>query len=192
MATKGLQFLGKKVGQEELGLIREVVAGCRGLSRMELAATVCELMGWTRRSGKMKARECREFLERLEAQGRLVLPEKRQGRPVGARTQIPTSSQGEAGAVLSGTAREVGEIELERVGDESARRLFRELVGRYHYLSHKVPVGAQVRYLVRGSQTGDRVLACVQFSSAAWRLAVRDRWIGWDEAARRLREEVGP
>ncbi len=28
------------------------------------------------------------------------------------------------------------------------------------------------------------VLGCIQFSSAAWRIAVRDEWIGWDEKAR--------
>jgi hypothetical protein len=29
-----------------------------------------------------------------------------------------------------------------------------------------------------------QVVGCVQFSSPAWRLAVRDRWIGWDDATR--------
>jgi hypothetical protein len=28
-------------------------------------------------------------------------------------------------------------------------------------------------------------VACVQFSSAAWRMAPRDAWIGWDDATRR-------
>jgi len=35
------------------------------------------------------------------------------------------------------------------------------------------------------SHLGKRtVLGCIQFSSAAWRIAVRDAWIGWDEKAR--------
>ena len=28
------------------------------------------------------------------------------------------------------------------------------------------------------------MVACVQFSSAAWRIAARDRWIGWEAEAR--------
>ena len=30
-----------------------------------------------------------------------------------------------------------------------------------------------------------QVVACVQFSSAAWRMGPRDAWIGWDDATRR-------
>ena len=29
------------------------------------------------------------------------------------------------------------------------------------------------------------VVGCIQFSSAAWRIAGRDHWIGWDESRRR-------
>ena len=59
-------FVGHEVGAEELGLIREVVGRFGGLSRGELAETVCELLAWTRPTGRLKGRECREFLERLE------------------------------------------------------------------------------------------------------------------------------
>ena len=74
---KAPRFLGQEVGEAEQALIREIVGTCGGLSRMELAATVCELLGWKRRTGSLKARECREFLEKLESQGWLRLPAKR-------------------------------------------------------------------------------------------------------------------
>ena len=187
METNSVHFLGDPVGERELALIREVVDSCGGLSRMELAATVCELMGWRRRSGSLKARECREFLEKLESKGWLVLPEKRPGRPLGRATDVPITEGGEPGPPRVGTARDVGKIRLERVGREQERRLFRELLGRYHYLGHAVPFGAHLRYLVFGSQPAQTLLGCVQFSSAAWRMAVREQWIGWDEATRARR-----
>ena len=89
--------MGDRIRREDLKLIQEVVASCDGLSRMELARTVCELLGWERRNASLKARECREFLEKLDARGLVVLPEKRAGRPV------------------SGTARDLGRLEMERV-----------------------------------------------------------------------------
>lgn len=184
MGRTDLRFLGHAVGDQELRLIQEVVASCGGLSRMELASTVCELLGWTRPSGSLKARECREFLEKLESKGLLVLPQKRAGRPVGSVTEVPVTARGEPGAPLGGTARDLGEIRLQLIQTEDERRLFRELVGRYHYLGHTVPFGAQLRYLVVASSPADTVVGCVQFSSAAWRIAVRDRWIGWDAATR--------
>ena len=184
MEKGDLRFLGRRVTGEDLSMIQEIVTSCGGLTRMELASTVCELLGWKRRSRSLKARECREFLEKLDAKGLLMLPEKRAGRPVGSRTEVPVTERGNPGTVIQGTAHDVGRLELELVGTDEARRLFRELVGRYHYLGHAVPFGAHLRYLIYAEQPERIVVACVQFSSAAWRIAVRDEWIGWDEGTR--------
>lgn len=184
MQSTDLHFLGRRIKREDLTLIQEIVASCTGLSRMELAGTVCELLGWRRRNERLKARECREFLEKLEARGLLVLPEKRVGRPVGSRTEVPVTERGNPGAVVSATVQDLGRLEWELVETDEARRLFRELVGRYHYLGHAVPYGAHLRYVIYAHVPEKTVVACMQFSSAAWRIAVRDEWIGWDEATR--------
>lgn len=184
MESTDVRFLGHGVSGKDLTLIQEVVASCDGLSRMELARTVCELLGWRRRTESLKARECREFLEKLEARSLLVLPEKRAGRPAGSRTEVPVTERGEPGAEVTGTAGDLGRVELELVRTDQARRLFRELVGRYHYLGHAVPFGAHLRYLVYATLPERRIVACVQFSSAAWRIAVRDEWIGWNSSMR--------
>lgn len=183
-ATSGARFCGREFTESELDLIREVVARCSGLSRMELAHTVCELLGWQRVSGGLKARECREFLERLESQGVLQLPAKRPGKPVGTHTRVPVSAQGDPREGLVGSLGEFEPIVLELVQSAEARVLFRELVGRHHYLGHAVAFGAHLRYLVYASRPQPVVLGCVQFSSAAWRMAARDRWIGWDDTTR--------
>src|SRR5438034_221298 len=179
-----LHFLGRRLSGQDVTLIQEIVASCGSLSRMELARTVCELLGWRRRSASLKARECREFLEKLDTRGLLVLPDKRAGRPTGSRTEVPQTERGNPGAVVAGTAHDVGRLELELVETDEARRFFRELVGRYHYLGHAVPFGAHLRYLIFGRLPERTVLGCIQFSSAAWRIAVRDEWIGWDDKAR--------
>ena len=184
MERADLRFLGRQVTGEDLTMIQEIVTSCGGLTRMELARTVCELLGWRRRSRSLKARECREFLEKLDGRGLLVLPDKRAGRPTGSRTAVPVTEGGNAGAGIRGTAHDVGRLELELVGSDEARRLFRELVGRYHYLGHAVPFGAHLRYLIYAELPQRSIVACVQFSSAAWRIAVRDEWIGWDEDTR--------
>ena len=184
MKSTDLHFLGRSVTERDVTLIQEIVASCGGLSRMELARTVCELLGWRRRSASLKGRECREFLEKLDGRGLLVLPDKRAGRPVGSRTEVPKTEHGNPGAEVEGTAHDVGLLELELVRTEEARRLFRELVGRYHYLGHAVPFGAHLRYLISGHLPERTVLGCIQFSSAAWRIAVRDEWIGWDDKTR--------
>ena len=178
------RFSGRAFSTQEVTLIREVVRECSGLSRMELARTVCELLAWRRPNGGLKARECREFLERLDAAGTLVLPDKRRGRAPGSVTRVPQTAAGEPGRPLVGSVRDIEPLRVELVGEPAERLLFRELVGRYHYLGHTVPFGAQLRYLVFASRPQRAVVGCLQFSSPAWRMAARDRWVGWDDRTR--------
>ena len=178
------RFSGRRFTPKELALIREVVESCSGLSRKELAQTVCELLRWKRPSGALKARECWEFLERLESAGALSLPDKQPRRPVGSRTRVPVTWRGNRGRDLVGEVGDFAPVEVEAVETADQRLLFRELVGRHHYLGHAVPFGAHLRYLVYASRPERRVVGCVQFSSPAWRMAARDVWIGWDDATR--------
>lgn len=178
------RYSGRRFTPKELTLIREVVETCSGLSRKELAQTVCELLGWKRPSGELKAQECREFLERLESVGALDLPEKKARRPVGSRTRVPVTARGDRGQEIVGEVGDFAPIEMEAVETADQRLLFRELVGRHHYLGHAVPFGAHLRYLVYAARPERTVVGCVQFSSPAWRMAVRDAWIGWDDTTR--------
>ena len=151
MGASGASFSGRRFSSSELSLIQEVVESCVGLSRMELAQTVCELLDWKRPNGRLKARECREFLERLEDGGHLELPEKRRGKPIGTRTRIPHTERGDPAETLEGELGDIQPVVLELVRSVEQRLLFRELVGRHHYLGHAVPFGAHLRYLVYAS-----------------------------------------
>jgi len=55
--------------------------------------------------------------------------------------------------------------------------LWNEFVARYHYLGYKPLVGAQMRYMVLDRSSNP--VAMLGFSTAAWKLAPRDRLIGW-------------
>jgi len=178
----GLQFCGIPVSEQQLSFIKSTVHRYRRLSRTELAATLCELLGWLRPNGKPKTVECRQFLEQLADRQLLELPETRAGRPKGSTTQIQISVAPPSPVV--GSLRQIGPIRLERVSSAETRAQWRSLVHSYHYLGHRTPFGAHLRYLFRGSH---EVVGCLQFSSAAWRLRARDQWIGWDEDQRQAR-----
>jgi hypothetical protein len=175
---------GRTFSHDELQVVAEIVADGVDLSRRQLMVQVCERLDWRRPTGACKVRECRDLLERLESAGRLTLPPKRAGRPLGSRTRVPITAAGEPGAELMGTVGQFGSLSVEPVEDANGQRLFRELVGRYHYLGYRVPFGAHLRYLAFISKPKRSVVAALQLSSPAWRLAVRDRWIGWDEPTR--------
>jgi hypothetical protein len=183
-APGSIQFCGQPVSAPQWALLREVVETCSGLSRTELAKTVCDLLDWRRPNGGLKAHECRLFLEELGERGLLVLPARQTTRPRGRRTTVPVTAQGDAQPEVTGTVRDVAPVTVELVADQAERRLWRELVGRHHYLGHTMPFGASLRYLVRVERPEPAVVGCLQFSSPAWRMEARDRWIGWDDATR--------
>jgi hypothetical protein len=178
------RFSGKRFTAEEVSLIREVVATCGGLSRMELANTISELLGWTRPGGGLKGLECLALLERLQTHHLLTLPQKQKTKPAGSATSIPHTPRGEPGAPLAGQVEAFAPVVLDQVQRVEERRLFRELIGRYHRLGYAVPFGGHLQYLVSVSKPAPTVVGCLQFSSAAWRMRARDAWIGWDDATR--------
>ncbi len=62
-----------------------------------------------------------------------------------------------------------------------ASRLWNEYVQRYHYLGYTPMSGSQLRYNV---YAGDKLVALLSFGASAWKLAGRDRFIGWQEQHR--------
>lgn len=70
-------YCGRKFTGEEISLIQEIVGTCVGISRRELAHTVCELLKWKRPNNRLKAQECGDFLELLKSKGLLTLPNDR-------------------------------------------------------------------------------------------------------------------
>ncbi|MFH1627441.1 MAG: DUF4338 domain-containing protein [Pseudomonadota bacterium] len=176
------RFCGREDNTETLAEIREIVQICSGLSRTELANTVCELWDWKRPRGGLKTVECRQFLEDLQNRGLIVLPEGRSGRPPGVKTRVQRTESGGGQEVFSATVGELSPLKLGRVITKGQRDEWYELVDRYHYLGYQVPFGAQVRYFIE-SREGKR-LGCLQFSSPAWKMACRDEWIGWNKEQR--------
>ncbi|MFH1008876.1 MAG: DUF4338 domain-containing protein, partial [Candidatus Latescibacterota bacterium] len=149
--------------------------------------TVCELLDWKRPGGGLKARECRDFLGRLEIQGILKLPEKKSLGAIQPRRCIATVTDGQPYSALTGSVEMFAPVDVELVKNRKQRTLFRDLVSRYHYLGYAMPYGARLQYLAYVSRPRREVVGCLQFSSPAWRMKVRDQWIGWDDATRKLR-----
>lgn len=184
-----LTFCGRRFSISELEMIREVVSDCSALSLTEISRTLCELLDWRRPSGKLKNHECRLLLERLRDEGVVNLPAV---QTVGGRgpRRVCLTPWSDPLPEITGSAGEFEPLRLTVVGAEGKEEYQRwaEYVERYHYLGHRIPVGASLRYWVRSPRCPGQVLACLLWSSAAWKMAVRDRWIGWsaEQRARNL------
>jgi hypothetical protein len=178
----GLSFCGRELKPEELDLIRQITRDFSTLSLTELAQTVCELLEWRRPNGGLKGPECYDFLQALHSRGWLpwLSLQPRKLRP---RSTV-WDELSDAQAALTGPIGEYLPVQLQLLDSSGDRRLFRQYIQRYHYLGYKVPYGAQLRYFVRSLQPPCPLLACLLFTSAAWKMAPRDTCIGWSQAAR--------
>ena len=183
-AEYGVAHCGRRFEAGEVELIADIVVRFGRLSRTELAATICELLDWRRAHGGLKTRECLDLIEKLEARGLFTLPARRPGRPRRRKTAVPHTERGQRQAPLVANLGEVTPVELELVEGADAHALWRELVGRYHYLGYATAFGAQLRYFMRVHRPRSAIVGCLQYSSAAWRLRVREQWIGWEKHRR--------
>ncbi len=178
---ESLTFCGRTFGPSELDLMRQIAREFFGLGVTEIARTICELLQWTRPSGGLKNHECRQLLERLQAEGFLKLPAVRNLGGRGSR-RVDVSGTCSEPTPVACAAGECEPLELALVEGSAESRRWRELMERYHYLGCRVPFGANLRYWVRH---GEREMACLLWTSPAWQMQARDVWIGWSDQQRR-------
>ena len=179
------KFCGQLVNKQQLVEIKEIIELFPKLSRTELANTVCELFSWKRPTGKLKSVECRQFLERLDEKGTIRLPACRKQYANRGAAKVQRTGKADIQPTISPKLKELSPILLTRVDNQEQRQLWYEYVDRYHYLGYQLPFGAQLRYFIKAGTTHD-ILGCFQFSSPAWKMAPRDRWIGWTDEQRKV------
>ena len=179
-SPKVVTFCGRTFSASELELMRQTASEFSALGVTEISRTVCELLEWKRPNGKLKHHECRQLLERLQAEGVLTLPALRNLGGRGPR-RVDIRQPCFRPEPLECAVSECEPLELALVEGPAESRLWREQVERYHYLGCRVPFGANLRYWVRNR---DRELACLLWTSPAWTMKPRDAWIGWSDEQR--------
>jgi len=179
-----ITFCGRRFSSDELALIRQAAIDYAPLGITEIARTICEWLDWKRPNGRLKNHECRLLLERLQQQGLLTLPVLRRSGRRGSRT-VTTDTRSDSQTPIQCRLADLEPLRLTLIED-SHSALWRQFIQRYHYLGCRVPVGAHLRYFVYSAQ--GHILACLLWTSPAWKMAARDRWIGWnpDQRARNL------
>jgi len=173
---------GRKVGESEIGLIRNLLAAHPDWNRTRLSRELCALWNWRNAQGRAKDMAARTLLLKLERTGHVQLPARRRPSPNGYRNRqveqvVPPEEP------IRGALRDLQPLSVSVVDPGSAEApLFRGLLAHEHYLGHRNTVGENIRYLVRDRH--GRPVACVLFGSAAWKCADRDAFLGWDRPTR--------
>lgn len=175
-------FSGRNFTSEDIELIKWTRKKYPQLSRDELTGTVCEFLGWNTPAGRPKTRQCRTFLEKLEAEGIIELPPavtraKKVSNSIIPDYDIDTTP-------ITGELKDFAPIRLDIARAGGELKLWRKYVNDYHMLGEKQVFGSRLHYFVK---SGEVKLGCMQFSASSWALESRDKWIGWSVEDRKAR-----
>jgi len=176
------RYCGKTWSDDDIERIRVLVAGAPDVNRAGLARQVCETFNWRRPDGQLKAMSCRLAMLRMHRAGLIELPAPQLVRGI-PRKQF-TSEASDPQPPFEGSLKDLSGLRLELVARGQPLALWNEYISRYHYLGYGIIPGAQLRYFIKA---GERVLGAMGFGGAAWKVAPRDRFIGWTAEERQSR-----
>jgi len=172
---------GRRLDAGDLASIQALIDSNPAWSRRRIADELVTWWDWRNGAGRLKDMSCRRMLARLGERGLLRLPVRRRIPARRASRVIETVAVDDS--PIAGALKSVQPITLEVIayGTPSAA-VFDSLLSQHHYLGHAYAIGANVRYLARAAD--GRPLACAVWASAALKVTVRDRWIGWSPEGR--------
>lgn len=173
------RYCGKQWSLEDIERIRALIASERKASRYRLSLLVSETFDWRAPNGRLKEMSCRVAMLRMHRDGLIELPAPKQARV--AAYQRSESAETDPQPELDGVVHELDALTVDPVGRDPERKQWNGFMARYHYLGYTMLPGAQMRYLIRD---GDRLLGAMGFGAAAWKVAPRDRFIGWTRTRR--------
>jgi len=165
-----------------VAFIREQICGHPTASRRALSELLCRAWNWTQPNGALKSMVCRGLMLALHRAGHIQLPAVRcvPHNPL-AKRRTPRAVEVEPTGV-GGPLCDLEPLQFRQVRRSRQEATFNGLIQSYHYLGYTQPVGEHLKYMV---YSGERLLACLAWSSAARHLGPRDRFIGWSAQARR-------
>lgn len=170
---------GRQVCDDDIELIRRLMAENPDWGRSRLSIELCRLWDWRTDNGVLKDMACRSMLRKLEQRRLIVLPAPRMAGPPARKIRDIAHCRDPIEADLQS----LHPIRVEPViGCGPADQLFYCLMDRYHYIGCRGHVGEHLKYIVHDRH--GRPLAALLFGSAAWKTSARDRFIGWDPATR--------
>jgi uncharacterized protein DUF4338 len=153
-----------------------------GWSRKRLAKGLCEHWHWRDTRGRLKDFAARSLLLKLAGEGRIELPPLQENKRRAPRTVCPLAQWEAPAPIEASTLAEIKPLQVHRVqaGTPEWKR-WAFYLQRFHYLGFRM-VGENMGYLIEDAHHRD--VGCLLFGAAAWKCAVRDRFLGWKNHGR--------
>lgn len=186
----GIDFTGPMIQK-----IRALIVAHPEATRGELARITCHDFGFHSPTGKAKDKTLTDILKRMDMDNLIRLPKVTPRKPY-RKKKIPQPPLLDQQKTRIWHSKDLAPLMFVPIRNPHQQDLWNILMSRYHYLKRPRLFGPQLRYLIWGANpdadTKDpgadhgTLLGGIAFSHAAWRLASRDAFIGWDDRQREM------
>lgn len=187
----GIDFTGPMIQR-----IGAIILDHPGAARGALARIICREFGSYSHAGKVHISTFTDVLKRMDMDNIIRLPELTSGK---SYVKKPKKSIARHPLLWERKLRTWHHKDLEPVvfvpiQNRDHQHLWNDMMSRFHYLKRPRLFGPQLRYLIYGNRANSGsqanganngiLLGAIGFSHAAWRLAGRDTFIGWNNQQR--------
>ena len=176
-----VRYCGRYFTPAELDLIQGLIKAQP--TREAIARAMCAELNWIKPDGLPKVMSAKVVLLRMHRDGLIVLPPPKSKNSNVRRPPVPTPAT-DPQMPITGTRKDVPDLCLRRIRSSADSRLWNEFIERYHYLGYVPLPGAQMRYFIEGK---DQILGAIGMGAAAWKIAPRDQFVGWNHEQRQAR-----
>lgn len=174
------RYRARELTYKDIDLIRDLINEHYARGRSHISRVLCRTWNWFQPNGGLKEYAARDLLLRLEEKQFIHLPPRLRPKNNLKRKRfekVPVFIRKQ----LRGRVGEHPRLIVD-LASPTNQYLFDYLLHNHHYLGAPGLVGEHVKHL---AFIDGQVVACVAWASAAWKVACRDRLIGWDTAVKR-------
>ena len=178
-----IRYCGRGFSDADMDLLQRLLADRETCpTRTAIARALCEEFDWRQANGRLKDMSARQALLRMQGDGLIVLPAPANNYNQSSTAKpVSFTSASDPQEPIMGFRGDLSDLRLELVTRRREMLLWRELIARYHYLGYTPLTGARMHYLI---YDGDQLLGAIGYGASAWKLAPRDRFIGWSPEQR--------
>jgi hypothetical protein len=177
MQNTSIKIRGREFTPVDIEFIKNTITIYWDKGRSYISRELCQHWNWRQPNGRLKDRACRVALLHLEQLNYISLPPRKKEKYNQNKldfNNVPDFSI----APLTGRIRDFGSLIIKMVRRTDKEKLWDYLVDKHHYLGNPGIVGSYLKYIV---YLDDQIVACLGWGAAAWRVAVREQFIGWSE-----------
>lgn len=175
-------YHGQHIKPKDIAFIKALIANNPDKSRWFISRELCRQWDWRQQNGALKDMICRGMLLKLQSDGLIILPPRKFTPNNPFLNRKPPEVIKVDQSCIECNLEDIQPINLRSVRKTKFEKLYNSLIHEHHYLGYTQHVGENFKYIAFSSE---RPIGCIGFSSPAWYIGCRDRFIGWSAEVRK-------